>query len=90
MIDTIKANMIYTAMQDLRAEFAEWQSMGAIRDMVGSKVTRTEFDTIMAEMMILGIVDMVPECNQKTISGADEYNAVKHPTGVVWHHAKIA
>lgn len=89
MIDTIKANVIYAAMQELAGQFIEWQTIGAIRDMVGSKVSREEFDTIMVEMMKLGIVDMVPECNQKTLNGADEYNAVRHATGVAWHLAKI-
>lgn len=90
MIDTIKANRIYTAMQELAGQFIEWQTIGAIRETVGNSVTREEFDTIMAKMMELGIIDMVPEDNQKTISGADEYNSVKHPTGIVWHLAKIS
>lgn len=90
MIDTIKANLIYRAMQELTEQFDGWQAIGAIRETVGGSVTRAEFDTIIAEMMILGIVDLAPEDNQKTINGPDAYNAVAHPTGVVWHLAKLA
>lgn len=89
-MDIDKATRIYQAMQDLAGQFDEWQTIGAIRDTVGSFVGRAEFDTIIAEMMILGIVDMIPECNQKTLTAADHDNAVKHATGVVWHYAKIS
>lgn len=90
MIDTDKANRIFEAMRELSGQFAEWQTIGAIRETVGSSVTREEFDTIMVKMMELDIIDMVPECNQKTLINADHHNAVKHATGVVWHLAKLA
>lgn len=90
MIDTDKANVIYRAMQELAEQFVEWQTIGAIRETVGSKISRDEFDGLMIAMLDLKIVDMVPEDNQKTITDADEYNAVSHPAGIVWHLAKIA
>lgn len=89
MIDTEAANRIYTAMMDLSTQFVEWQTIGAIRETVQGSMTRDEFDGLMIAMMGLRIIDMVPEDNQKTINGPDDYNAVRHPAGIVWHLAKI-
>lgn len=90
MIDTEAANRIYVAMVELAGQFVEWQSIGAIRETVKGSMTRDEFDGLMIAMMELKIIDMVPEDNQKTITSADDLNAVRHPAGLVWHLAKIS
>lgn len=89
MIDTEAANRIYAAMVELQGQFVEWQAIGAIRETVQGSMARDEFDGLMIAMMELRIIDMIPEDNQKTISGPDDYNAVRHPAGIIWHLAKI-
>lgn len=70
------AQMIYRAIEELTTESGEALAIGAIRDTVGSWVSRDEFSATLVKMHELGIVVIVPEDNQKTLTGPDEYNAV--------------
>lgn len=70
------AQRIYTAIQELTTVPGEWHGIGAIRDTVGAWVSRDEFSATLVEMFKLGIVVIAPEDNQKTLTAADEYNAV--------------
>lgn len=70
------AQRIYRAIQELTTESGESLAIGAIRDTVGSWVSRDEFSATLVEMFNLGIIVIAPEDNQKTITSADEYNAV--------------
>ena len=70
------AQRIYTAIQELTTVSGEWHGIGAVRDTVGSWVSRDEFTATLVEMFKLGIVVIAPEDNQKSLSAADEFNAV--------------
>jgi hypothetical protein len=66
---------------------AEWASLSAVRD--ESQLTRATFDVAMTELALAGLVVLVPEDNQKTLSSADRHNAL-HIGGEHKHLAQIA
>lgn len=53
---------------------AEWASLSALRDESG--LSRADFDTAMRELAYAGLVVLVPEDNQKTLTAAERHNAL--------------
>ena len=70
------AQRIYGAIQELTTVPGEWVGIGAIRDTVGSWVSRDEFSATLVNMYALGILVIAPEDNQKILTAADQYNGV--------------
>lgn len=83
-MDIDAGQSIYAAVTELMPQFAGWVPMGAVREVSGVN-DRELFDTTVVALYALGVVGIVPEDNQKTITGADDYNGVRIPGGEVQH-----